>query len=61
MVNNMPILVLIIMKSATVVAYSMDLNEEQNHWVTLSSKILNYACEPGVSQEAAAYFAKLSD
>lgn len=51
MVNNMPILVLIIMKSATVVAYSMDLNEEQNHWVTLSSKILNYVCEPGVSQE----------
>ena len=49
------------MKNATVVAYSMDLSEEQNHWVTLSRKILNYACEPGVSQEAAAYFAKLSD
>lgn len=39
------------MKSATVVAYSMGLSEEQNHWVTLSSKILNYACEPGVSQD----------
>lgn len=39
------------MKNATVVAYSMDLNEEQNHWVTLSSKTLNYACESGVSQE----------
>lgn|GEM_PF-5389816 len=39
------------MKSATVVAYSMGLSEEQNQWVTLSSKILNYACEPGVSQE----------
>lgn len=39
------------MKNATVVAYSMDLNEEQNYWVTLSSKNLNYACESGVSQE----------
>ncbi|CAD5568981.1 putative integrase [Escherichia coli] len=38
------------MKSATVIAYSTGLNEEQNHWVT-PSKILNYACEPGVSQE----------
>lgn len=54
----MSILARIIMKSATVIAYSMGLNEEQNHWVTLSSKLLNYACEPGVSQEAAAYFAK---
>ncbi|OUS57328.1 hypothetical protein A9K82_23635 [Enterobacter kobei] len=61
MVRNMSILARIIMKNATVVAYLMDLSEEQNHWVTLSSKILNYACEPGVSQEAAAYFAKLSD
>ena len=49
------------MKSATVVAYSMGLSEEQNHWITLSSRILNYMFEPGVSQEAAAYFAKLSD
>ncbi|OSE56312.1 hypothetical protein R515_17955 [Salmonella enterica subsp. arizonae serovar 41:z4,z23:-] len=39
------------MKSATVIAYSTGLNEGQNHWVTLSSKILSYACEPGVSQE----------
>ncbi|SUG49753.1 transposase IS3 [Salmonella enterica subsp. arizonae] len=40
------------MKSATVIAYSTGLNEGQNHWVTLSSKILSYACEPGVSQES---------
>ncbi len=39
------------MKSATVIAYSTGLNEGQNHWVTLSSKIPSYACEPGVSQE----------
>lgn len=49
----MSILARIIMKSATVIAYSTGLNEGQNHWVTLSSKILSYACEPGVSQEAA--------
>lgn len=47
----MSILARIIMKSATVIAYSTGLNEGQNHWVTLSSKILSYACEPGVSQE----------
>lgn len=29
--------------------------------VTIYSKILNYVCEPGVPQEAAEYFAKLSD
>lgn len=29
----------------------MGLSEEQNHWVTLSSRILNYVFEPGVSQE----------
>ncbi len=40
------------MKSATVIAYSTGLNEGQNHWVTLSSKIPSYACEPGVSQES---------
>lgn len=51
MVKNMPILAQIIMKNATVVAYSMGLSEEQNHWVTLSSRILNYVFEPGVSQE----------
>lgn len=49
--TNMSILALIIMKNATVVAYSMGLSEEQNHWVTLSSKIQNYACELGVSQK----------
>lgn len=47
----MSILARIIMKSATVIAYSTGLNEGQNHWVTLSSKIPSYACEPGVSQE----------
>nr|VUD23355.1 Uncharacterised protein [Salmonella sp. NCTC 7297] len=47
----MSILAQIIMKSATVVAYSMGLSEELNHWVTLSSRILNYVSEPGVSQE----------
>lgn len=51
MVRNMSILARIIMKSATVIAYSTGLNEGQNHWVTLSSKILSYVCEPGVSQE----------
>ncbi len=54
----MSILALIIMKSATAVAYSTDLSEEQNHWVTLSSKILNYACELGVSQEGRAVLCK---
>ncbi len=51
MVKNMSTIVLIIMKSVTVATYSMDLNKEQNHWVILSSKTLNYECEPGVSQE----------
>jgi hypothetical protein len=45
-VRNMSILARIIMKSATVIAYSTGLNEGQNHWVTLSSKIPSYACEP---------------
>lgn len=49
-VRNMSITARIIMKSATVIAYSTGLNEGQNHWVTLSSKIPSYACEPGVSQ-----------
>lgn len=42
----------------TVVAYSMGLSEEQNHWVTLSSRILNYVFEPGVSQEGRAVLCK---
>ena len=46
------------MKSATVIAYSTGLNEGQNHWVTLSSKIPSYACEPGVSQEGRAVLCK---
>lgn len=45
MVKNMSTIVLIIMKSVTVVTYSMDLNKEQHHWVILSSKTLNYECE----------------
>lgn len=51
MISNMLTLARILIKNAIATAYTMGLNEEQHHWLTLSSRILNCEYEPGASQE----------